>query len=43
MPNCSYEVKTINYSELKKIVKLPKFQRSVVWSVVLQPLKIVQN
>ena len=33
MAYCSYEVKTINYNELKKIVKLPKFQRSVVWSV----------
>lgn len=32
MAICRYEVKTLAYEELKRIVKLPKFQRSVVWS-----------
>lgn len=32
MSKCSYEVKTMQYDELKRTVKLPKFQRSIVWS-----------
>lgn len=32
MSICRYEIKSIRYEELVKIVKLPKFQRSVVWS-----------
>ncbi len=32
MTICQYEIKSLLYNELKQLVKLPKFQRSIVWS-----------
>lgn len=36
MAKCLYEIKNIRYEDLKKEVKLPKFQRNIVWSSSLR-------